>query len=138
MIAYFDTSALVKLFIDEAGSGTAEAAWYAADVRACCTVGYTEAAAAISRAWRSSRIGEKTTHDLLGDLTNLWPGVTRINVDDELALDAARLAVVYGLRGYDATHLAASIESAATLVAADGALLTAARTFGLATIDVTA
>lgn len=54
MIVYFDTSALVKLLIAEPGSGTAEQVWRAADARVCCTVGYTEGAAAIARAWRSA------------------------------------------------------------------------------------
>lgn len=136
MIAYFDTSALVKLLIDEPGSDIAETSWQAADVRVCCTVGFTEAAAAVGRAWRIARIDEPTAQALLVDLAELWTGVTRVLADDLLAGHAAELAVLHGLRGYDAIHLAASIEPGATLVAADGALLAAAREAGLDTIDV--
>lgn len=136
MIAYFDTSGLVKLLIDEPGSDTAEASWHAADVRVCCTVGFTEAASAIGRAWRTGRIDDPTTHALLEDLTEMWAGVTRIPADDLLAGFAAELAVLYGLRGYDAIHLAAAIEPGAILVTADSALLAAAREAGLDTIDV--
>lgn len=138
MIAYFDTSALVKLLIEEAGSDTAEQAWHAANARVCCTIGFAEAAAAISRSWRMRRIDDATTHALLDGLDGLWTGIARVLPDDELARSAARLAVLSGLRGYDAVHLAAAIEVHATLVAADGALLTAARRAGLATIDVAA
>lgn len=135
MIAYFDTSALVKLLVVEPGSEAAEAAWYAADVRVCCTVGHTEAAAAIGRAWRMGRFGARTAHEMLLDLDGLWQRVARIPVDDELARDAAQLAVLHGLRGYDAVHLAAATAPTATLVAGDVALLEAARTSGLAIID---
>ena len=100
----------------------------------CCTVGLTEAAAAIGSR-RTARIDEPTTHALLEDLAELWTGVTRA-VADDLRGHTAKLAVLHGLRGYDAVHLAASIEPGATLVAADGALLAAARDAGLDTIDV--
>lgn len=136
MIAYFDTSALVKLLVVEPGSEIAEAAWHAADVRVCCTVGRTETAAAISRAWRMGRIDARTAHALLVDLDGVFKRVARVPVDEELARDAAVLAVLHGLRGYDAVHLAAATASTATLVAGDGALLEAARTSGLAIIDV--
>lgn len=127
----------MKLLIEETGSETAEQAWFAADVRLCCTVGFPEASAAISRAWRMRRIESETAHVLLEDLTDLWLQITRIQADDELARDAAQCAVLFGLRGYDAMHLAAVRAPQATLVAADGQLLVAARKCGLATIDVT-
>ncbi len=136
MIAYFDTSALVKLLIEEAGSQTADDAWRAADVRMCCTIGRTEVAAAISRAWRMGRIDGETTHGLLTDLAQIWSGVTRIDADDLLCLEAASLAVLFGLRGYDAVHLAAALAPGAMLVAADGQLLAAARAAGLRTVNV--
>lgn len=136
MIAYFDTSALVKLLIDEPGSALAEASWEAADVRVCATVGYTEATAAIARAWRTKRIDEPTVHRLLVSLAELWQGISRIVVDDELAHHAGALAVDHGLRGYDAVHLAASLQPTATLIAADAALLVAAHDAGLDTVDV--
>ena len=82
------------------------------------------------------RIDEATTHALLGGLDELWTGIARVLPDDELAHNAAQLAVLFGLRGHDAVHLAATIEVHATLVAADDALLMAARRAGLATIDV--
>jgi len=44
--------------------------------------------------------------------------------------------VLHGLRGYDAIHLAASIETGATFVATDGSMPRAARDAGLDTIDV--
>lgn len=136
MIAYFDTSALVKLLIDEPGSATADDAWRAADARICCSIGMTEAAAAVARAERMRRIDVATAHAILIDLESIWTGVSRVACDDELAAEAAQLAVLLGLRGYDAVHLASARSAGATLVAADGALLDGATACGLATIDV--
>lgn len=136
MIAYFDTSALVKLLIEEPGSSTAEEAWWAADVRLCCAIGLAEAAAAVGRAERTGRLDNQVAHAVLTDLWGLWRGVTRIPGDDELAAEAASLAVLFGLRGYDAVHLAAALSAAATVVAGDGALLSAADAANLATVNL--
>lgn len=136
MIAYFDTSALVKLLIDEAGSEIAEQAWFAADVRVCCSIGITEAAAAIARAWRSRRIDEAMTRVLLDDLAEQWRSVARVRPDDELTAHAAELAVLFGLRGYDAVHLAAAIAVNGMFVAADRDLLDAAGRSALDIVDL--
>ncbi len=136
MIAYFDASALVKLLIEEPGSITAEQAWYAADARICCSVGMAEVAAAVGRAMRMGRIDSGTAHGILTDLETVWSAVTRMPCDDRLAAEAAQLAVLHGLRGFDAVHLAAARSAAAALVAGDGALLAAANSCGLIAIDV--
>lgn len=136
MIAYFDTSAIVKLLIEETGSATAETAWHACDARLCCTVGIAEAAAAIGRAQRTDRIAVPEADRILADLSGLWRGITRVLCDDALARHAAELAVLLGLRGYDAIHLAAALSADATLVAGDGPLLRGATACGLATVDV--
>lgn len=109
MIAYFDASALVKLLIEEPGSITAEQAWYAADARICCSVGMAEVAAAVGRAMRMGRIDSGTAHGILTDLETVWSAVTRMPCDDRLAAEAAQLAVLHGLRGFDAVHLAAAL-----------------------------
>lgn len=128
----------MKLLVDEPGSATAEAAWRAADARICCSIGLTAAAAAVSQAERMRRIDVVTAHAILIDLDHIWTGVSRVACDDELAAEAAQLAVLLRLRGYDAVHLASARSAGATLVAATGALLEAATACGLATIDVAA
>jgi predicted nucleic acid-binding protein len=136
LIAYFDTSALVKLLIEEVGSDAAEELWHAADVRLCASVGQAEAAAAVGRAWRMGRIDERVAHAVLVDLGVLWASMAHLPVDEELGTQAARLAVLHGLRGYDAVHLAAAVTGTATLIAGDQALLIAARACRLVTVDV--
>lgn len=138
MIGYFDTSAIVKLFIEEPGSTTAAATWHASDVRLCCTVGYTETAAALARAARIGRIDVDVVDGLVDVLDDVWQRVTSFAVDERLARAAAAYALRLELRGYDAVHLAAAAEAGATLITADVALLASARAVGLETVDVNA
>ena len=138
MIAYLDTSAVVKLLVDEPGSDTAERVWLAADARVCVTVGRVEAAAALGRAGRTGRLSAAGVRRGVADLAQLWGSLHRMVVDDELASAAADLALTHELRGYDAVHLAAAIASADTFVAADQRLLAAAHAAGLAVADVAA
>ena len=136
MIAYFDTSAVVKLLIDEPGSETVERVWHASDARVCSTVGYAEAAAALGRAGRAGRLSPSGVRRSVTGLAELWTAFHRTVVDDELASHAADLALTHGLRGFDAIHLAAAVATAELLVTADRSLLGAAASVGLAVADV--
>jgi hypothetical protein len=138
VIAYLDTSAVVKLLVDEPGSDTAERVWLAADARVCVTVGRVEATAALGRARLTGRLSAAGVRRGITDLAQLWASVHRMVVDDDLASAAADLALTHELRGYDAVHLAAAIASADTFVAADQRLLAAAHAAGLAVADVAA
>ena len=136
MIAYFDTSAVVKLLIDEPGSQTVERVWHAADARVCATVGYTETAAALGRAGRTGRLSPAGVRRSVDGLASVWTSFHRTVVDDELAWNAANLALTHGLRGFDAVHLAAAVATSELLVTADQSLLLAAQSVGLAIADV--
>jgi hypothetical protein len=138
VIAYFDTSAVVKLLIDEPGSATTERAWHATDARVCATVGYPETAAALGRAGRAGRLSPAGVGRAAVALAALWTSFHRAVVDDELASQAAELALTHGLRGFDAVHLAAAVATANLLVTADQSLLDAARSVGLSVADVAA
>ncbi|MGH9273998.1 MAG: type II toxin-antitoxin system VapC family toxin [Acidimicrobiales bacterium] len=138
MIAYLDTSAVVKLLIDEPGSDAAERLWLAADTRVCVTVGQVEATAALGRARRTGRLSAVGVRRGVEQLAHLWESVAQLVVDDALASAACRVALAHELRGDDAVHLAAAIASADTFVAADRRLLAAAQAAGLAVADVAA
>jgi uncharacterized protein len=67
--------------------------------------------------------------------------MTRIEVTEDIVQRATDLAGVHGLRAYDAVHLASFEEIAdeeSVLVAADGALLTAAGQRGMRTAPLDA
>jgi len=106
------------------------------------TTGYVrpaaEAAAALARGGRIGRLSPAQVRRGVVDLGRIWGGLRRVPVDDDLAADAAELALAHDLRGFDAVHLAAANVSADTFVAADRRLLIAARSEGLSVADVAA
>lgn len=136
MSEYFDSSALVKLLVAEPGSAVAVDQWEAANSPTCVTIGLSEVAAALGAAERSGRISVRRRNDARRELDSKWSRIARSIADDELASVAADLALLHGLRGYDAVHLAAAVASSDIFVGADQALLSAARAEGLATTDV--
>lgn len=135
MIAYVDTSVLLKLLVDdEAGTDVAERIWLAADFVACAEIGYAEARAALAAAHRAGRLDASGLATAKSELTGLWTQVDVVPVTTEVVLAAGDLAESDGLRGFDAVHLAAAIAAGATLLAtADDRLLTAGRRHGFDT-----
>ena len=135
MIAYFDTSAFVKLLIAEPGSAETGRIWDAASRCVSSVLLYPESRAALSRARRDRRLSQAALRTAIEDFEARWAGVESILTGVPLARRAGALAHQYGLRGYDAVHLA-SAETIASeevvLVSADGALCAAARHLGLA------
>lgn len=141
MIVYVDTSALVPLLIDEPTSAACGELWDSADRVTCTRLAYIEAVAAVALAERMDRISATEARAGLAVLDELWPVVDVIELDQELMSEAARLAVLHGLRGYDATHCAAAIAANdLELVAASGdtRLLAAWRAEGVAVRDTMA
>jgi hypothetical protein len=121
VIVYVDTSALVPLLIEEPTSEACGELWDGADSITVTRLAYIEAVAALALAERMGRISEEQASDGHAALDDLWPLVDVIELDPVLMSEAARLAVVHGLRGYDATHCAAAIAvNDAELVAASG------------------
>jgi predicted nucleic acid-binding protein len=141
VIIYVDTSALVPLLINEPTSEACGELWDSADSITVTRLAYIEAVAALAMAQGMGRISMEEATDGRSVLDDLWPVVDVIELDRELMFEAARLAVVHGLRGYDATHCAAAVAvNDAEFVAASGdaRLLTAWRAEGVAVRDTNA
>lgn len=139
MIAYFDTSALVKLVIQEPGSEHAERVWRDASTVVSNVLLYPEARAALKRARRDRRLRDAELRLAVRGVERLWAQVDRILVSVPLAVRAGELAHAFDLRGYDAVHLSAAETLAAApvvLVCADGPLCDAAAAMGLAVARV--
>lgn len=102
---------------------------------------YVEAAAALAQARRMGRLDDGQHNGALGLLDSLWAEVDVIDIDQDLAVDAARAADTYALGGYATVHCAAAERvSDPDLVAASGdrRLLAAWREVGIAGYDVNA
>lgn len=139
MIAYFDTSGLIPLVIEEAGSENAASLWAAAGRAVSTRLLYPEGRAALAQARRTGRITARHHSQAVGKFDTLFDELDVIEVDDRLARAAGALAETHSLRGYDAVHLAAAErvrDADLVLVAGDRALLGAATSLGMATADV--
>ncbi|MDQ6928286.1 MAG: type II toxin-antitoxin system VapC family toxin [Actinomycetota bacterium] len=141
MTVFADSSALVKLYADEAGSERIHAL---EEPLVLSELARVEVPAAI---WRKQRMGELSAADaatLVAAFEADWfasPGGARrflvIKLLTRLLDDAARLVAIHGLRAYDALQLAAALAARAadpecdTFAAFDAALRTSAAAQGL-------
>jgi uncharacterized protein len=138
-LAYFDTSAIVKLFVEEDGSDDVSMLWDGADVLATSRVTDSELLAALAAATRARRLDERAHRAVKRRWAEYRVALRFIELTRELALEAGALAEVHALGALDAIHLAsATILSDATLVLTswDERLLAAARNEGIATLPV--
>lgn len=132
MITYVDTSTLLKRLLAEEGSDKADVIWEAADVVASVVIVIVEARAALAAARRRDRLSAGELRTAKGELVELLEEVTLIEITDALVAEAAELAEVEALRGYDAIHLAAALAvEANVLTSADTVLCDAAERRGL-------
>lgn len=132
MITYIDTSTLLKLVIEEAGSERAVTVWTAADAVASVSLVMVEARAALGAAQRAGRLTAAQRRVAVAELDELVASLHLVAVNDALVRRAAELAEVEHLRGYDAVHLAAALTIGATVFSsADTALCAAATRRGL-------
>ena len=139
MIAYFDTSAVVPLLIEEPGTRAAAELWDRADRLVSVALVQVEARAALAQAARQGRITSGHLRTACEGLAGLMEQLDLIVVDDDLIRVAGDLAEVQALRAYDAVHLAAGRGAADhefVLVSGDRALLDAAVAVGLAVAAV--
>lgn len=137
-VAYFDTSALIKLFLAEPGSSTARRAWQASETVAGGRLLYAEARAALAAASRDSArgFGAIALQRAKASLDSAWQRMVKVEATETLVHVAGDLAEAHGLRGYDAVHLAGALRlSAEALVTADADLLRAGAASGLGVID---
>lgn len=111
MILFCDTSALIKLYIVEAGSEELKARVLEAEAVAVCRIAWAEAYAALSRWTREvpedASIIEQAKIALAAD----WPNFVVMEVDQAMVELAGEYADTFALRGYDSIQLAAASEA---------------------------
>ena len=139
MIAYFDTSAFLKLVIDEPGSGEVVELWLTAEHVLSSILLYPEGRAALAMARRLGRLSPAASGAARTEFEALFADLALIAATDDLLRRAGDLAETHALRGFDAVHLA-SIEaigdSQTVMVTADHHLHTAALDRGLAAANL--
>nr|PZN10353.1 MAG: PIN domain-containing protein [Caldicoprobacter oshimai] len=109
MIVYLDTSALVKLYINEEGTSLVREAVQNSLIVATCKVAYAEARSAFARACREKLIDIGTHDEIVAALKQDWKNYFKIEITDELIDLAGELTYTHSLRGFDAIHLSSAL-----------------------------
>mgnify|MGYP001576173498 CR=1 FL=1 len=133
MIAYLDTSAVVKLYVEEGGAATVRRVVQEATQVGTSRVTYAEARAAFARRSRERGFSPVAHKELIRSLDQEWETYVRLDVTESLIKLAGDLADRHALRAYDAIQLASALTLQRALhaaqvgfVAADHRLLDAA------------
>lgn len=109
MILYLDASALVKRYVAETGSGETEQAIRESSVVGTGLVSRAEVSAALAKAVRVGILSNKEATRALNAFRKDWQDLVRVAVSEPVVARADVLAWQYGLRGYDAVHLASAL-----------------------------
>ena len=134
---YLDTSALVKRYINEAGSELVNNLF--ADARGIATgvISRVETAAAFAKAARIGILDREHAWQALQDFRAEWPDYIRLPVSEATVVKGDQLAWELNLRGYDSVHLAVAstwedtLREEVVLVTFDQQLWQAAQKVGL-------
>src|SRR5260370_34635370 len=100
MIAYLDTSSLLKLYVEEKGREVVVTLVERADSVATSRVTYAQARAALARLYRNGSIAASALRTSVSQLDERWPGYGIVEVTEELVRRAGNLAERHSLRGY--------------------------------------
>jgi len=133
-IVYFDSSAFVKLVVEEEGSDLAAALWDGCDAAVSSRLAYPEVCAALAAAERAHRLNPADHRRAEPVWEDYWAATRTIELTEAVTGHAGQLARQHSLRGADAVPLASllAVGAAATLFAVwDHQLRAGAQTAGV-------
>jgi len=135
-IVYFDSSAFVKLTIEEDGSDLVAELWDRCDAAVSSRLAYPEVRAAMSAAARDHRLDAADYRAAVRLWEQYWAAVRVIEFSESVSVHAGSLAGDHRLRGADAVHLSSALTVGADQVVAvwDARLASAAQRLGLSTV----
>jgi uncharacterized protein len=105
-IVYFDSSAFVKLLVDEPGSDVAAALWDGCDAAVSSRLAYPEVRAALSAAHRAKRLTIAALRRAESAWDEFWAATRPVELSEEIARAAGALAGERTIGGAGAVHLA--------------------------------
>lgn len=136
-VAYFDSSALVKLVVDEHGSEEVALLWDGVDSVLTSRVAHPEVRAALAAARRSARLDASGYEQAIASWNQLRGAMRLVEVTAHIESAAGELADKHALSGFDAVHLASALTVTAvpTIVATwDARLHRAIQALGIVTL----
>jgi len=108
-IVYFESSAFVKLIVEEDDSELAAALWDGADVAVSSRVAYPEVRAALAAAGRDHRLEPDARAQAEAAWEQYWAATRPVELTAAVTTHAGELTGQYALRGGDAVHLASAL-----------------------------
>jgi predicted nucleic acid-binding protein len=138
MILYLDSSALAKRYLVEARSAEVERVIVSADRAGTAMISRAEVSAALAKAVRMNWVAREQALKALTEFQRQWASLFRLHIRETTVERADGLAWQFGLRGYDAVHLACAVlwqeavSDSVTVATFDQPLWEAARLAGLA------
>ncbi|GFG75886.1 type II toxin-antitoxin system VapC family toxin [Mycobacterium botniense] len=105
-IVYFDSSAFIKLLVEEDDSDIAAALWDGCDAAVSSRLAYPEVRAALAAAGRARRLGTDEQLQAQVMWEEYWAATRAVELTENIAHHAGHLATAHALRGADAVHLA--------------------------------
>ncbi len=133
-IVYFDSSAFVKLVVEEDGSDLAATLWDGCDAAVSSRLAYPEVRAALAAAGRAHRLDSADRRRAEAAWEDYWAAIRTVELTEAVTAHAGELAGRHSLRGADAVHLACllAVGAAETLFAVwDHRLRASAQTAGV-------
>lgn len=137
MAAYLDSSALVKRYVDEPGSGAVNGLFVEGVPLLVSAIAWSECLAALARKRHDGSLPARTHQRLCRALTGEWGSLNEIGVTSEVRAIIRELLDQLPLRGMDAIHLASAIwvsrrlDAEVSFWCSDRRLAAAARECGL-------
>jgi uncharacterized protein len=107
-VLYLDSSAWVRLFLQEGNSAAVRKLVAQTDDKICYELGYVEVRATLAAAHRARRIDDDALERVKKQFDIEWLKSSVVATDEVLIQRASGIAEYGGLRGYDAMHLAAA------------------------------
>ena len=108
-LVYFDSSAFVKLVVEEEGSDIASALWDGCDAALSSRLAYPEVCAALAAAHRNHDLGHRGFMAASRDWEEFWRATRQVEFTPDIERHAGELARRRALRGGDAVHLASAL-----------------------------
>lgn len=108
-LVHFDSSALVKLVLDEPGSDFVAPLWNACDAALWSRLAYPEVCAALAAARRNHDLTAYAATVAAAEWETFWSSVRPIELTADIERSAGLLAARHQLRGADAVHLASAL-----------------------------
>ena len=108
-LIYFDSSALVKLLAEEAGSDLCAELWDGCDAVVASRLAYPEVRAALAASARNRDITGAELDAAEHDWDGYWAAIRPVELTAAVERHAGHLARAHALRGAGAVHLASAL-----------------------------